>query len=160
MPHWRRHFYHHHHHQVMWRAHDMTQLQQLMAQCHGPPPSPLPPPPPDDMAGLQHDTATTLIVSLAQTTCQARHLGFGMFFLFFHFLLFHFTNKFVFYVLTTVTNAPTTPPSLPPPLSLPLPPPSDMAGLQHDTTMMMTGPPLSHQPKQCVKCIVWALVFI
>ena len=104
MPHWCRHFYHHHH-QVTWQAHNMTQPQWLMAQCHGPPPSPLPPPPPSDVAGLQHDTATTLIVSSAQTTHWAHRLGFGMFF-FFHFLLFYFTNEFVFYGLMTVDQCP------------------------------------------------------
>ena len=70
------HHLYHHHHLVTWWARNMTQPQHCMS-----------------------------IVSSAQTTHLTRCLGFGMF-VFFYFLLFYFTNKFIFYVLTTVDQCP------------------------------------------------------
>ena len=56
-------------------------------------------PPSSDMAGLQHNTATTTPPVSSQC-----HLGLGMFFFS---LLFYFTNKFIFYLLMMPRWCPT-----------------------------------------------------
>ena len=91
-----------------------------------------PPPPPSVTTTTTHgynDQATTAVHHLISPNDMSNTLfGFSIFL--FHFFLFHFTNEFIL----------------------------DWRGRPATWHGHNTACPLSHQPKQCVQHVVWALV--